>query len=83
MELEEKRERNKFSRRLFADVLEANVTENRMLCSEGSRWMEIIGLMASTSFEDMIKAYVEHFIHPDYVEELLECYDIWRLTASY
>lgn len=81
--LETEREQNRLSRQMFDSVLEADLTEDRMLRTEGSGWVERLGFLADTSFTGAVRFLAESLIHPDYAREFRERYDRKILMEDY
>lgn len=83
MELQDERERREQSRQLFEDVLEGDLTENKMLRTDNSRWAKNVGANNTTSFSDGVKLFAKHYIHEDYIDDYISHYDIDKLTEQY
>lgn len=82
-ELQEEQERREQSRHLFEDVLEGDLTENRMLRTDNSRWAKKVGVNNTTSFSDGMRIFANEYLHEDYVEDYITYYDIDKLKAQY
>lgn len=83
VELEAERESSSLSRQMFDNVLEADLTENRMLRAEGDGWIRALNITGSSTFSQTVKKMAGRFVHSDYVGEFLAYYDIGRLKAAY
>ena len=82
--LEAERESGRLSRQMFDSVLEADLSENKVLRVEGLGWVEQLALNTlGGSFTDAISYMSTHFIHPDYACEFLQYYDPGLLKANY
>lgn len=82
--LEAERESGQLSRQMFDSVLEADLSENRVLRVEGSGWVEQLAQEMEGDFFTNAAAYIStNFIHPDYAREFLQYYDPDLLKANY
>ena len=82
MEWEAERESSRMSREMFHSVLEADLTLNRMLRSEGSDWVEQLGVAGITPFTAAV-GLACGFIDPDYLAEFQRYYLLEKLKADY
>lgn len=83
IELEEEREYRRQSDKMFEDVLEADLTQNQMITSEGSPWIAQLSLKTHGSFSDTVKVLATDYIHRNYADEFLSLYDIGQLKEDY
>lgn len=83
MELEEERECRELSMQMFEDVLEADITENKMIRAEGSSLSKELVLEKNASFEEVVELLASKYIHADYAEEFRMYYAIDKLLDEY
>lgn len=83
IELEEEKEQRELSRQMFEDVLEADLSENKMLRAEGSVWAKTLGVTKGHTFVETVQAFAAKFIHKDYAEEFKNFYTINKLASDY
>lgn len=79
MELEAARESSMLSRQMFDDVLEADLTEDRMLYVDNSDWGRLLQVQKDSRFSDIVEKMTRHFVHPDYADEFQSYYNIDKL----
>lgn len=83
IELQEEKERMALSRQMFDDVLEADLTKNKIIRAEGSLWVNSLHISSKTDFTEAVKILSEKFIHKDYISEFKQLYDINKLISDY
>ena len=77
-------ESNSFSRRmLFESVLEADVTEDKILQVEAFGWTQELRLIEAGSFTGAVRTMANRFISLDYMGEFLSRYNVEKLTADF
>lgn len=68
---------------MFSAIIEADITENRMLNVDGSIWVKELGLTKDSLFTETVKAVAERFIAKKYADDFLKYYDIDKLKSDY
>lgn len=81
IELEAERESSRLSRQMFDVVLEADLTQNRMLRIEGVNGLPSLTL--ESSFSEMTTLFVQHLVHPDDAAEYRRHYDRATLLLGF
>lgn len=84
IELEAERENSRLSRAMFDVVLEADLTENRMLSSEGeSDWVREMKVLEGSSFFCAIAKFAESYLCENDRKDFLEMYNSAKLEHDY
>lgn len=83
VQLEAERENSKLSRAMFDNVLEVDLTNNRVLGVEGSGWIQELDQMEEHSFTDLVQEIADQYIHPDHLCEFLSNYDVPRMIQNF
>ncbi len=83
MALKEERESRKLARKMFEGVLEADITDNRMLWVDGTIWSGLIQSMRTSTYTEAVEMYAAKYIHPDNIEEFKSFYKLDRIKTIY
>ena len=83
MELELERENSRLSRQMFDSVLEADLTENRLLRVEGADWLFQLNVTEGAPFVDAVREVARQAVHPDHRQAFLDHFSLARLRAEY
>ena len=81
--LTEELERRRVFDGLFENVLESDLTENRVLRNEGRLFDEGFILPRDCTFEQQVACMAEQLVHPDYADEFRERYNRKTLLSSF
>lgn len=83
IQLEEEKARSQLSNMLFDDVLEADITQNRMVGVRGKVWSSALGQGNQESYTEAVRKTVEQIVHPDHRTAFAEAFSIERLLSLY
>ncbi len=84
IELETAYESSRFSRQmLFDSVLEADLTENKMFEVKGTEQVPGLAVTGESLFSEIIAEFADRFLHADYAQEFLACYDLVQLKEKF
>lgn len=81
--LKEERESRKLARKMFEGVLEADITDNRMLWADGAIWSELLESMRNSTYTEAVDIYAEKYVHPDNIEEFKNFYNVESIKNIY
>lgn len=84
MEVQEEREYRVLSALMFEDVIQADLSEDRILKTEDSSWLRELKLTQETcGFTEMMGEMIRCFIHPDHAQEFKRIYNREKLLREY
>lgn len=83
VQLEAAQESSRMSRQMFDDVLEADLTENRMLFVEDSKLERFLQVTDQSCYAQTVQMISSRLVHPDFEDEFLRLYDRSLLMTGY
>lgn len=83
MALQEERESRKLSRKMFEGVLEADITDDRMIWADGTIWSELLESMRTSTYTEAVDMYAAKYVHPDGIDEFKSFYRLDKIQKIY
>lgn len=83
VELMEERERREHAQFVFDDVMEADLTVDRVIRVYSDAWDDEIGVSDNRSYSEQLVGFAQQFVHPEYLDEFCRVYNVNNLLERF